>query len=335
MLISLTFILSAINKVFYDIEHKTGNHNLLSSGILMGVASLFYLPSIVIAVALLFSYLLFTGTTAKSYLLFFYGILLPWSLVLVYYYWEDALYPFYINYVYSLATLDNTSYMNYGLLITLVLVPFLLLLLSFFKLFDAKRFNNFQERFQQSMFFVFLTCLVSWWISNSRMPAQLILFVPVGAFYISHFFLLIRRRFITEIAFSVFLVAVLFIHFSTLYHWRPLSGFLNYERLLVVETPWDKLVEGKKILFIGDGMSVYKNAALATPYLNWQLASRHLSEPEYYDNLMAIFGEFSKDTPQVIIDEIGIVEALLPKMPSIADKYRKGDQQGTYVRLKP
>ena len=332
VLISLTFILLAIDNVFYDIEHKAANNNLLSSGIFIGIASLFYLPSLVIVVALLFSYLLFTGTTPKSYFLFLYGLALPWLLVFVYYYWNSALYPFYINYIYSLIFLRHTSYMDYSMLILIIIVPLVVLLLSFFKLFDAKRFNNFQERFQQTMFFIFLMTLVSWWISNNRMPAHLILFIPVAAFYISHFFLLIKRRIITEIAFSFFFLSMLFIHFSTLYQWKIVTPYLSYEKLLVKETIWDPVVAGKKVLILGDSLSVYKNASLATPYLNWKLAALHLSEPGYYDNLMSIFNNFSEDTPDIIIDERGVAEALLARMPSIANRYERGKQAGIYIR---
>lgn len=188
VLISLTFVLMAINNAFFDIEHKTADNSLLSTGMLMGVASLFYLPSLVLVVALLFSYLLFTGTTPKSYFLFLYGLAIPWLLIAVYYYWNDALLEFYINYVYGLVFLDYSSYMDYRMLILISTIPLIFLILSFVKLFDAKRFTNFQERFQQTMFFFFLMALVAWWISNNRMPALLVLFIPVGAFYISHFF---------------------------------------------------------------------------------------------------------------------------------------------------
>lgn len=332
ILVSLTFILLTINNIFYDIEFRATKNNLLSSGILMGVASLFYLPSIMLVLALLFAYLLFTGTTLKSYFLFLYGLALPWMLVMVYYYWNDALFQFYINFIYSLLFLEHSSYMTYSMLIGIVIVPFVLLILSFFKLFEAKRFNNFQERFQQTMIFVFIMALVVWWISNNRMPALLVLFVPVAAFYISHFFLLIRKRFVTEIAFTLFLLTILFGHFASLYQWRPLSRMLSYETLVVHTTPWDELVKGKKILYVGEeDFSIYNNASLATPYLNWELSSLHLDAPDYYDNLMSIYDNFINDTPEIIIDTEGVMQKVFSRMPSIADKYRKGDTEGVFM----
>lgn len=330
VLISLTFILLTINNAFYDIEFRSMKNNLLSSGILMGIASLFYLPSIVLVLALLFAYVLFTGTRPKSYFLFLYGLALPWMIVIVYFYWNNALFQFYINFVYSLLFLEHGSYMSYSLLIVIIAVPLILLILSFFKLFEAKRFNNFQERFQQTMIFIFIMALVSWWISNSRMPVLLVLFIPVTAFYISHFFLLIRRRLTTEITFTLFLFATIFVHFSSLYQWHPLSPLLHYEKLVVHTTPWDSLVKGKKILYIGEDLSVYDDASLATPYLNWELAVLHLNAPDYYDNLMSIYDNFADDTPEVIIDTQDIIPKVFSRMPTIAQKYRKGEK-GVYV----
>lgn len=332
VLISLTFVLMAINNAFFDIEHKTADNSLLSTGMLMGVASLFYLPSLVLVIALLFSYLLFTGTTPKSYFLFLYGLAIPWLLITVYYYWNDALLEFYINYVYAVVFLDYSSYMDYRMLILITTIPLVFLILSFVKLFDAKRFTNFQERFQQTMFFFFLMALVAWWISNNRMPAILILFIPVGAFYISHFFLLIRRRFITEIVFTLFFISMVFLHFSTLYQWRVVANYLNYERLLVQRTEYDPIVANKKVLYIGDYLSVYENASLATPYLNWKLSSMHLKQPEYYDNLLAIHNHFLKDKPAVIIDTKGVIEPLFARVPELSSQYKKGDKENVYIR---
>ncbi len=332
-LISLTFILLAINNVFFDIEHKTANDTLLSTGILMGLASLFYLPSVVVVFALLFAYLLFTGTTPKSYFLFLYGLALPWLLVGVYFYWNNALFEFYHNYLYAMFLLEHSSYMDYGLLIFIAGVPLLFLIASFVKLFEAKRFTNFQERFQQTMFFVFLMALVSWWISNNRMPALLVLFVPVGAFYISHFFLLMRRRFIAEIVFTLFFLTILFIHFSSLYQWGIISPYLSNDKLLVHATKYDEIVADKKILYIGEDISVYKNASLATPYLNWKLSSLHLTEPEYYDNIVAIHDHFKKDQPEIIIDDVGVMDELWYRMPSLASQYKKGNEDQVYVKV--
>lgn len=330
-LISLTFVLLAINNAFFDIEHKTAVNSLLSTGMLMAIASLFYLPSLILVVALLFSYLLFTGTTPKSYFLFLYGLALPWLLIIVYYYWNNALFEFYINYVYAVVFLEYSSYMDYSMLIYIVIVPFIFLMLSFVKLFEAKRFTNFQERFQQTMFFLFIMALVAWWISNNRMPALLVLFIPVGAFYISHFFLLIRRRFITEIVFSVFFLTMLFVHFSSLYQWSPVSNYLNYSKLLVQPTEYDELAANKKILFIGTDLSVYKNSSLATPYLNWKLSSMQLAQPEYYDNLLAIYHHFSTDKPEVIIDTKGVMEQLYQKVPALNVEYKKGKKENVYI----
>lgn len=331
-LVSTTFVMLTINNAFNDIEFKGAKNNLFSTGILMGLASLFYLPSLVLSLALLFAYLLFTGATPKSYFLFLYGLLMPWLIIIVYYFWHDALFHFYINCIYSLLYLDNVSYISYSLLITIIGLPLVILILSFFKLFDAKRFNNYQERFQQTMFFIFIMALVAWWISHSRTPALLVLFVPVVAFFISHFFLLIRRRFVTEISFFSFFIGILLIHFSTLFQWNSVAPWLHYEKLVVQETRWDSQVENKKILYLGDDLSVYKNAALATPYLNWELASLQLTSPDYYDNLMSIFEAFHNDSPDVIIDTKGVMKEILARMPTIAALYTEGEEEGVFLK---
>ena len=122
------------------------------------------------------------------------------------------------------------------------------------------------------------------------------------------------------------------IHFSTLFEWKTVASWLDYERLVVQETPWDDLVENKKILYLGDDLSVYRNAQLATPYLNWELASLQLESPGYYDNLMSIYESFHEDMPEVIIDTKGVMAKILDRMPTIAKQYAQGKEAGVYIK---
>lgn len=330
ILMSLTFILLAINNLFYYLEHK-GANNHLNTGMYIGIASLFYLPNIFFVIAILLSYLFFTGTSLKKYLLFFYGFFFPILLAAVFFYLKDGLHSFYINYIFSLAYMSNRLYISYFTFLVIVIVPLIFLALSFIKLFEARRYINIQVRYQQVMIFMMLAALIAWWVSNRKAPYQLLIFVPFAAFFISHFFLLIKKRLFTEIYFFVFFALLMLVNYGSLFQASFLQKIINYNDLLVKETKWEEEVAGKKTLFLGDNLQVYKNAFHATPYLNWEMSALHLDNIDYYDNLTEIFLNFKKDMPEVIIDEDNIAPQLFQRMPTIGAQYTRAKENNVYL----
>ena len=108
-------------------------------------------------------------------------------------------------------------------------------------------------------------------------------------------------------------------------------GVVEYESLLVSGTQWDQLVEGKKLLIIGDEPDAYLHAYPATPYLNWNLSRRHLSHINSFNNLSLIYDNFLNDLPDVILDQMQVVPDLFIQMPTISSLYTK---QGDAYLLK-
>ncbi len=87
-------------------------------------------------------------------------------------------------------------------------------------------------------------------------------------------------------------------------------------------------------MFLGDNISVYKDAKLATPFLNWRIAREYFLEPSYYDNITTIFARLEDDLPEVIIDNEGVYEDVFSMMPVLERRYAKGEQPGTYLLQK-
>ena len=107
---------------------------------------------------------------------------------------------------------------------------------------------------------------------------------------------------------------------------------LEYERLLVTGTQWDHLVQGKKLLIIGDELDAYMNAYPATPYLNWNLSRKHFNHINSFNNLSLIYDNFLNDLPEVILDQKQVIPELFRQMPTIGSLYTK--QEDAYL-LKP
>ncbi len=329
-LIGLTFVMLSLNKLLYQVESRSNDENILLTGLFLSVATLFYLPSFLFVFSTLLVYLFFTGTRARQYMLFFYGFLIPIVLVSIYYYWHGALYEFYLSFVYASFALKSYNYLNFGTLGLVLIVPGIFILLSFYKIFDALRYNNQQVRIQQTMLFFLVMGLFSWIFIHRRAPYHLMVLVIPMAFYLTHYFLLIRRRYLAEIMLTLFIGYMVFAVYGSAKNWYNITDYLQYDDLLVQEHPLKEQVNDKRLWVIGDEISLYENATLATPYYNYAISKLQLEELGYYDNLTAIYRALQKDYPEIIVDENEIFPAFQKYIPILKTRYKE-IEPGVYV----
>lgn len=333
VLMSITFLLFALHNIFHHIDNNSWVGNLLNTGLYIGVASLFYMPCLLFIFPVIISYILFTGTVLRRYFLFLYGVFIPYLFVGMYFYWNNALDDFYSNYIYVNIFTPGRKFIGLTDFLAIATLPTVYLIFSFFKLFEATRYTSIQVRYQQIIFFMLITASVSWVFVNKRLPYQLIIFVPFAAFFLSHYFLLMQRKIFAESLFFILLIYISITSLGSVYQ-TIVPSYINYGSLLVQEGTYDELVKNKKILVLGDDLNYYKNASLATPYLNWNLAKFHFDNPFYYDNLTSIYTNFEKDLPEVIIDENGAFKNASSAIPSIQDLYIENDDSKIFILKK-
>lgn len=336
VLIMLSFLMPALRNVFVHIESRVNRDEvIISTGMLLGLAGLTYLPSVIFLAPVLLAFLTFTGTLLRRYLLLIIGFALPFLAASAYYYWLDSLPSFYTNFFYSAFIYNNIYSLSYYDLLIIAAVPLFFLGVSVLKTFSTPNFNNSQTRVQQSMLFMLIAAVVAFFFSNKKAPYQLFVLVPFTAFFISHYFLLIRRKILLEIQYIVLVVLIIFVNLGTFFQFSPTSDMINYERLLVSDTPYDNIIEGKKVLVLGVEPDIYRHATSATPYIQWNLASRQLENLDYYDNLIAIRQHFLKDMPDIIVDKKNIAPALFSRIPEIGSRYRETGMAGIYTLNSP
>jgi hypothetical protein len=206
---------------------------------------------------------------------------------------------------------------------------FLLLIFSWLKIYTAGRYNNHQTNYMLIMILFLAAAFIMVFMSRERVPHQLMVFVTPVAFYLGHLFLLIKRKILSEVFFLAFFAITILVNYGALYRFVVPPGIFEYERLFVTSTPWDQLVQGKKLLIIGDESDAYLNAYPATPYLNWNLSRKHLSQVNSFNNLSLIYQNFLNDLPEVILDQKQVVPELFRQMPTISSLYTK--QGDAYV----
>ncbi len=325
-LMCLTFLLMSVRNAFKVISGQGKDENHFFMGIYLGVATGFFLPALAYLPALLFALMIFTATKPRQYLLLLIGAALPLSIITLYFFWQDNLQSYYFGYLFSLNLFGSDNYLSTLSILALAAIPTLFFLVGLYK-FSSRNYTIYQTRLQQTIFYFLLAGIVAIVLSVERSAYHLLLIMPAWAFYISHYLLLIRKALKAEGVFWLLALSVGALHVVLYMGLVPeIQPYVNTERLLVQQRPEAALVEGKRVLSLGHDVSLYQHATLATPYLEWGLANKQLSELNYYDNLVEAFENFQQEIPEVIIDDAGVVPQLFERMPTIASRYSKSKE---------
>ena len=330
-LMSCLFQLLVINGIFYHIASKGKDELFLNLGLALGLTALIYLPSLCYLPITIIALGLYSSVNVKKYLLLFFGFLFPVVLVGIYFFWYGALLDFVDYYFLSWLSTPFQEYFDLKSLLIISVPTFLLMVFSWLKIYTTARLNNHQTNYIQVMLVFLVAGFIMVIFAGERVPHQLVVFAAPVAFFLSHLFLLVKRRFIAELVFLLFFGWTLTTNYGVLYRFILPAGLVNYDNLLVSETKWDTIVKGKKILILGDQPDAYLHAYLATPYLNWGLAENHFNQLRSFNTLSSIYETFDHQMPEVIIDQQNLVPELFQQMPSIGAQYSK---QGDAYLLK-
>jgi len=331
VLMSGIFQLLILNGIFNHIAIRAKDEQFLNIGLALGLSTLFYLPSLVYLPVSIFALGLYSSMNFKKYILMFFGFLFPIVLVGVYFFWHGGLSEFINYYFLSWMATPFRELVNLKTLWFISISGLLLLIFSWFKIYTGSRYNNVQTNYMLIMLLFLAGAFIMVFMSRERAPHQLIVFVTPISFFLGHLFLLIKRKLLAEAFFLAFFAITIVTNYGVLYKFLVPQGMIEYESLLVSGTQWDKLVEGKKLLIIGDEPDAYLHAYPATPYLNWNLSRNHLNHTNSFNNLSLIYDNFLHDLPDVILDQKQVVPDLFIQMPTISSLYTK---QGDAYLLK-
>ncbi|WP_456458225.1 hypothetical protein [Reichenbachiella sp.] len=321
VLLSMTFVLLAMNNLFKRMDNQTKDELFIFTGVFLGIATLFYLPTFWYFVVTILSLVLYTGSILRRMMLLVYGFAMVVGFASLYFYWFDDYLIFQYHVLNSLWIIETIKYLNWTELTIIAAVPLLIFITSVYKVRKLGKYINFQEKIQQVMFMFFLSGFLGLMMAREVSTYQLIFFVPTVAFFVTHYLLLIKNWLVAELSVGVIIILVLYNHLAFANKWFHVDRFVSYEPLMIRESSYEKLLKDKKILVLGDEMHHYKNASLATPYLNWRLSQLQLKELKYYDNSAEVFVNFNEDLPEVIIDQEQTMPELLKKMPTISSQY--------------
>lgn len=320
-LLGLAFILLSLDYMFKLLDKGLQDNQFYNIGFLIGIAALFYLPFASFLVFVMFTMFLYSNTSLRKYLLTVLGFLFPYLTVFIFYSMYYGLDNFFYMYIISFLTIDKFIPVGIENQALLLIVPVLLVVFAMGKLLVAPRFINYQQKTQQMMFFYLITAGLSYFLIIDIVPSHLILAIPGFTFFATHYFLLIRKKIFTEIAFLLFMGAIPFLALG-IYFKLIDNNFIDYQDMLVSLKEKDK-IRNKKIVVLGGDVSPYVDNSLATPYLNWNLSKNHFERLRYFEVVLDAYKNFKGEMPEYIIDQSKSAKKLFDQIPAIEKNYQK------------
>jgi len=322
-LVASTLLLFALYNLFKEVEFRIQrDETVLNLGLYIGLASLLvfsysvYLPGVILLLSI------FTRLTIRKGLLVIFGFLIPHAFLMLRYFMKGNFY-WVIHHFYkaNFAGVEGSRVPLSSILI-LGVVPIVFLLFSLFTLNREARLTKYQSQLSQIMFLWLLLAMVEIILSQELSPHKFITCIPSLSYFISHYLLLIRRKWIAELALWVFMIAIL----TTMYFSRyGIIKKVDYSNLHLPKSNYED-IKDKRILIFGSDWGLLENNHLATGFYDWRLSQPIITQLDYFDHVVMIDKAFRKDSPEIIVDRENFMAGIIQRIPALQSKYyRKGD----------
>lgn len=320
-MLASTLILFALNNIFKEIEFRVDRDSiLLNMGFFIGLASLIVLSYAIFLPGAILVLVIFARTSLRKILLVLLGFVLVHGILVTLYYYYGETGELWRN--FYVANLDQARRLDVSLrtLALLGAVPLFYFLLCLFMLTREARFTKYQSQIFQVLFIWLLLAAVEAWLEPGIAPHAFITFLPPLAYFISHYLLLIHRKWIAEFMLWLFLAGILTVNYTS--HKGLIKG-TDFSGLFAPVSPYEKSVRGKRVMVVGQDPGLYHHNSLGGGFFDWELSRNYFEHPEYYENVIRMNSAFAEDPPEAIIDENNLMPAILDRLPAIARQYRK------------
>jgi len=318
----LLFMVSNLLAYFKKEEPK----RLYDASFCLGIASLFYLPSICFFIVTLFSVIAFTREIAKSFILLLLGILFPWIIVSIIFLWQDGLADFYRIFLFNYFS-EYQNYIVYSELWTIVLAPGLALItILYFSINSNIREINYQSVCRRLFVIWSIGGIIAFSILPFKSFASIHLFILPLSYFFSYYTVNLKKTYFPSMI--LLLCIVLMVTFQI----RSLKGISLIKSMIKISTkpPEISSLKDKKIWVSGDSISYYLNAKVSTKYLNWEVSRIDFDNTKEFVAIESIRNSFYKEMPEIIIDQNRIMPKIFKRIPELGTHYQQ-QKIGYYI----
>lgn len=320
-LMASTVLLLAINQLFHEIEFKIQQDEIvLKLGLFLGLATFLVFSYWVFLILCVLILVILTRAGFRKIALMIFGFLLPHGLLTtLYFYWGD-LELLWRNFYLANLTFSGEVLLSVKGLLFLGIIPLAYFIFSIFMMNREARFTKYQSQLMQVMFLWLLFALIQLFVAREITPASLITFIPPFTYFISHYLLLIRRKWRAELMLWLFLSGIVSMN---LFAKSGRIVAIDYRQLFPPKEKLEGAFQNKKIMVLGPGWSLYQHNSLGGYFLNWDLSRPVLSDLNNYNHIEIIASGFKSDPPDIIIDENNYMHEIGVKIPWLKHEYQQ------------
>lgn len=328
-LMGSTFIVLALGQLFSQtVLQKDSSDSILLVGIFGGIAACFHFPLITFLPFLLVAGIVVSGFSFRQLVLAIVSYSLPLTFCALYYFWIDGLSSFLNQFIISPRLIESYAHVSYRDLAILFSVPLFFTTLGFFVgLIVKSQTVNQQKQLQLTLIFL-IFAVSSLFLTNRRTPYQFIVIIPGLAYFITFLFVAFKKGMPIKVLSILFVFGIPLMGYTWIFL-QTNSGNISTYAVTVSEE--HAVSDGKKILVLGENLGYYDQASLATPYLHYRLSKIHLDNDYSLEKTAEIFQNFQKEKPDLIVDEEGVFEGILEKIPLLKDQYSR-DKTNIYIK---
>lgn len=330
LLISMTFLMLLLRNIFW-LNEGAKDEDIFSIGIYLGLAILSYLPNWLFIFFVLLCISFFRTVSLRQYLLLLYGLLLTIGIVALFYYLQGGFKAFFSNYFFTLLEINFTAtYISLQSFAVILGVLLFFLVISVIKTYTERGFINYQSLCQLIMLLWIVVGTITIFFSQRFAPLQLVILIPPLAFFMTFFFLIIKREWLSEVFFLITWAIIVGLGYYSLHFLRSIDA--NYISNNVIKDSYN--IQNKKIIILGDNFLPYYTNKVATPYLNWKLSQQHFQYLNRYKTTIDVYNNFKENLPDVIIDEKNIMPKLANRIPMLGNLYEQKNKKLPIFTLK-
>ncbi|HNP06944.1 MAG TPA: DUF6427 family protein [Cyclobacteriaceae bacterium] len=319
-LLASTVLLFALNQLFHEVEFKIQRDEItLKLGVYLGLTTFLVFSYWVFLLLTIFILITFSRAGFRKIALVVFGFMLPHALLFTLYYYKGATDLLWTNFYLSNLTFSGEMLISTKGLFVLAAVPLVYFVFSVFMMNREARFTKYQSQLMQIMFLWLLFALIQVLLARQVSPASLIPFIPPLAYFISHYLLLIRRKWRSELMLWLFLGGIVSVN---LFSRSGKIVSVDFTSLFPIANPYNQIRE-KRVLMLYENLNVYQHNSLGGYFLDWELSSPLFTDLSKYDHIEMISSCFKEDPPEVIIDKNNMMEGVIQRIPAIGLAYRK------------
>ena len=235
------------------------------------------------------------------------------------YFWNGHLDLLWKNFYLPNFSVSTEAFITLNSLFYLCLLPLVYFILSLIMMRRDARLTKYQSQISQVMFLWFIIGLLEVWLTRQRTPQSFLVCVPPLAYFLNHYLLLTRRKWIAESMLWVLIIGLITVNSLSV---RNLTARIDYSAMFVKvdDGPW----KAKRILVLDDNIEPYIRNQPSAYFMDWQLSKPVFENPSY-ENIVLVAQSFKKDAPAIIVDPHNLMEKFWEYLPYLQKKYRKED----------